>query len=326
MEGTARELSEIKRVLGLGHQLECVAFLTEKTAPVSPDWSRLLIPNRPMAVPNPLKLVNARIDVVRAIPRSLDPTALRARLAPLRGLSYRHHPAVLDLTEIGGDALAAAIDSAPWTALRDCFEEIGLKVVAVSLPEGFDQAEVLTLLLGLAQVDSASMGLRLAADPAPTADEAPSQLVAAPPESAGGRRAAPSAATDEPPATHEAMPEALPPEPDWLPPLVIERHVRSGQQIYGRRRDLLILASVSPGAEVIADGNITCLGELQGRAIAGASGKVDARILCLHFRPELVAVAGVYKTFESGPPEFAPGRTVQVRQARDGDGLSITVL
>lgn len=103
--------------------------------------------------------------------------------------------------------------------------------------------------------------------------------------------------------------------------MLVKRQVRSGQQIYARNRDLIVLASVSPGAEVIADGNIACYGALHGRAIAGASGKADACIHALDFRPELVAVAGLYMTFESGPPTLPPGRMVQVRLDPDGDRL-----
>jgi septum site-determining protein MinC len=119
--------------------------------------------------------------------------------------------------------------------------------------------------------------------------------------------------------TAEAI--ASPAEPAWLPPLVVQRQVRSGQQVYARQRDLIVLASISPGAEVIADGNVTCYGTLRGRAVAGAAGRPDAFIHALDFRPELVAVAGVYMTFESGPPAMPAGRLVQVRLDPAGERL-----
>ncbi|MBY0544437.1 MAG: septum site-determining protein MinC [Gammaproteobacteria bacterium] len=75
---------------------------------------------------------------------------------------------------------------------------------------------------------------------------------------------------------------------------VINQPVRSGQQIYAKDADLIILASVSHGAEIIADGNIHVYGALHGRAIAGASGDLNARIFCTKLDAELVSIAGIY--------------------------------
>ena len=77
--------------------------------------------------------------------------------------------------------------------------------------------------------------------------------------------------------------------------------------------DLIVLGSVSPGAEVIADGCIHCYGPLRGRALAGARGDTSARIMSSNFGPELVSIAGVYRTFEPGIPEPVAGRGAQVR-------------
>lgn len=76
---------------------------------------------------------------------------------------------------------------------------------------------------------------------------------------------------------------------------VITKQVRSGQQIYAQGGDLLILASVSVGAEIIADGHIHVYAPLRGRALAGVSGNTDARIFCTHLESELVSIAGYYK-------------------------------
>jgi len=70
---------------------------------------------------------------------------------------------------------------------------------------------------------------------------------------------------------------------------------------------------VSPGAEVLADGSIHCYGPLRGRAIAGAQGDHSARILATNFGPELVSIAGVYRTFERGIPEAFAGKATLVR-------------
>src|ERR1700730_645736 len=79
--------------------------------------------------------------------------------------------------------------------------------------------------------------------------------------------------------------------------------VRSGTQIYARGADLVVTAAVSPGAEIIADGNIHVYGALRGRALAGADGDVDARIFCSRLEAELVSIAGRYLVSEQLPPE-----------------------
>ena len=92
--------------------------------------------------------------------------------------------------------------------------------------------------------------------------------------------------------------------------LRIDRPVRSGQQIYARGGDLVVLGNVGAGAEVIADGSVHVYGSLRGRALAGARGDDTARIYCLDFRAELVSVAGTYKVFERLPNEFS-GQPIQ---------------
>ncbi|EIJ0973507.1 septum site-determining protein MinC [Vibrio parahaemolyticus] len=78
------------------------------------------------------------------------------------------------------------------------------------------------------------------------------------------------------------------------PTKVVRTPVRSGQQIYAKDGDLVVLAHVSAGAEVIADGSIHIHGTLRGRAIAGASGQQEARIICHDLQAELVSIAGDY--------------------------------
>ncbi|MGY0399349.1 MAG: septum site-determining protein MinC [Ostreibacterium sp.] len=78
---------------------------------------------------------------------------------------------------------------------------------------------------------------------------------------------------------------------------IITHPVRSGQRIYSHG-DLTVVGSVSPGAEVIADGNIHIYGALKGRAIAGAQGDLSARIFCQKLEAELVSIAGNYKPNE----------------------------
>lgn len=93
---------------------------------------------------------------------------------------------------------------------------------------------------------------------------------------------------------------------------LIDRQVRSGQQIYARDSDLVITAAVNKGAEVIADGHIHIYNSLRGRALAGASGDTSARIFCQRFEPDLIALAGCYKVADD-IVESVRGRAVQVR-------------
>jgi len=79
---------------------------------------------------------------------------------------------------------------------------------------------------------------------------------------------------------------------------VITTPVRSGQQIYARDSDLVVLAPVSAGAEVMADGHIHVYGPLRGRAMAGVNGNTEARIFCQCMEAELVSIAGYFKTSE----------------------------
>lgn len=104
---------------------------------------------------------------------------------------------------------------------------------------------------------------------------------------------------------------------DIAPTRIIDRPVRSGQQIYAPGGDLILLNGVSPGAEVIADGNIHCYGPLRGRAVAGAQGNTAARIFCSNFGAELISIAGLYRNFEAGiePTLAAKPAQAQLRRA-----------
>ena len=81
--------------------------------------------------------------------------------------------------------------------------------------------------------------------------------------------------------------------------MLITEPVRSGQRIYAPGGDLVILASVGSGAEVMADGHIHVYGALRGRALAGIKGNQDCKILCMDLQAELVSVAGNYRVSES---------------------------
>jgi septum site-determining protein MinC len=81
--------------------------------------------------------------------------------------------------------------------------------------------------------------------------------------------------------------------------LLIRQPVRSGQQLYAEGGDLIVLATVSPGAELLADGNIHVYGALRGRALAGVRGNADARIFCQRLDAQLISVAGHYRVSDN---------------------------
>lgn len=112
-------------------------------------------------------------------------------------------------------------------------------------------------------------------------------------------------AQNKPPTVQPADPQEL-----AMPALMQHTHVRSGQRIYARNRDLVVTAMVGAGAEVIADGCVHVYGALRGRAIAGGRGDVSARVFAHEFNAELVSIAGVFRVFETIPPELA-GKPVQ---------------
>jgi len=122
--------------------------------------------------------------------------------------------------------------------------------------------------------------------------------------------------TPPPPPAVEAKKPSIPTLEKQVSPLSVGLHhdkaVRSGQQIYGRGRDLIVTASVGNGAEVIADGSIHIYNTLRGRAFAGANGDDTARIFCTEFHAELVSIAGQYRVFEDIPEELR-GKPVQIR-------------
>ncbi|OAJ51377.1 septum site-determining protein MinC [Paraburkholderia ginsengiterrae] len=92
---------------------------------------------------------------------------------------------------------------------------------------------------------------------------------------------------------------------------VIDKPLRSGQRIYAKG-DLVVLGLVSHGAEVIAEGNIHIYAPLRGRALAGVLGNHDARIFCTCLEPELISIAGIYRTTENPLPADVLGKPVQI--------------
>ncbi|QKZ03484.1 MULTISPECIES: septum site-determining protein MinC [Pseudomonas] len=115
-----------------------------------------------------------------------------------------------------------------------------------------------------------------------------------------------------------------PPKPVVNPTKIITLPVRSGQQVYAPGGDLVVMATVSSGAELLADGNIHVYGQMRGRALAGIKGDTRARIFCQYLGAELLSIAGQYKVSEDLRRDPLWGAGVQV--SLSGDVLNITRL
>ncbi|QLI82748.1 septum site-determining protein MinC [Chitinibacter fontanus] len=113
-------------------------------------------------------------------------------------------------------------------------------------------------------------------------------------------------------------------QPQYVPEVVtpqgatiITRPVRTGQQVYAKGGDLIVLALVSNGAEVIADGNIHVYAPLRGRALAGARGDTSARIFTTCMEAELVSVAGIYRSLDQALPDSIRSKPAQIMLDQD---------
>jgi septum site-determining protein MinC len=147
----------------------------------------------------------------------------------------------------------------------------------------------------------------------------PAQLQAA--AGAGLASFAPNAPQPSRRPPRESVPSVSPLPAAAAKTRLVTQPVRSGTQIYARGADLVVTAAVSPGAEIIADGNVHVYGALRGRALAGAGGDVEARIFCSRLEAELVSIAGHYLVSEQLPPE-QHGFPVQI--ALVDDRLTVT--
>jgi len=228
--------------------------------------------------------------------------ALDARFADTPGL-FDNEPVAIDLGPLR--VADAAVD---FAALLPQLKRHGMWPVAAQ--SGSAQQMAAALAAGLAQAPDAP------ARPAPRA------VVEAVVEAA---EPAPSAA---PVQAQEVVPELEVvrevPVAGSVPTLVIDKPLRSGQRVYARGGDLVVLAVVSFGAEVMADGNIHVYAPLRGRAMAGARGDTTARIFSTCLEAQLVSIAGIYRTTETPLSADVLGHAAQVRL--DGEKLIVEPL
>ena len=162
--------------------------------------------------------------------------------------------------------------------------------------------------------------------PSPQADAASASASPISPTSSAPTTSAPASASTSSPHAGKAAPAATAQEQGEAAAtatLLIDRPLRSGQRVY-TPGDLIVLDVVSHGAEIIAGGNIHVYAPLRGRALAGAHGNEGARIFSTCFEPELVAIAGVYRTADQTLPDSVKGKPAHV--LLHGDALHIEAL
>jgi septum site-determining protein MinC len=183
---------------------------------------------------------------------------------------FRYAPLVIDLDELADVEF-------DFNGLRARLHDLAL--VPVGVQGGTPEVQMAALRSGLTVIPAART-------------PQPMNVARTKPE-AQPRAAEPAAAPPPPPA----------PEPDARgATLIITEPVRSGRQIYAPRGDLIVLAPVSQGAELVADGNIHVYSTLRGRALAGVAGDTQARIFVQSLDAELISVAGFYRISEDIEP------------------------
>ena len=204
--------------------------------------------------------------------------ALDAQLADSPDF-FEQEPVVIDLSQLQDDESSGGDAEIDFTALRGLLARHQTQPVAV---RGGSNAQ---------NIAARAAGLSITAMPV-----APTPRAPAPPS---------EPANEAPQIVREVQVPAN-------GTLVIDRPLRSGQQVYARGGDVIVTAVVSFGAEVIADGNVHVYAPLRGKAIAGARGDTTARIFTTCMEAQLVAIAGIYRTVEVALPAEIAGKAAQI--------------
>jgi len=206
--------------------------------------------------------------------------ALDAQLADSPDF-FEQEPVVIDLSQLADEQAPAEID---FMALRELLARHQTQPIAV---RGGSDAQ---------HAAARAAGLSVAAMPVTPTPRAPAPAPAA---SAASASTAPQIVREVPVPANGT--------------LVIDKPLRSGQQVYARGGDVIVLEVVNFGAEVIADGHIHVYAPLRGKAIAGARGNTEARIFSTCMEAQLIAIAGIYRTSEVELPANVAGKCAQVR-------------
>jgi len=248
----------------------------------------------------PIEIKISTVVAVSAILHASDLATLDAAMRDMTGGEPDYFEGEFAVLDIGdADFGGAAVD---WGALIAMFKSHRLNPVAVRNAPAALEAEILAHGLSLDVIAPQRAAQPRAEAPAP--EPMPAPMPAPAPAPAPAPQPAPAAAA---PAAAGSM--------------IIDAPVRGGQRIYARGSDLIVMAAVNPGAEIIADGSIHVYAPLRGRALAGASGNTEARIFAHSMEPELISIAGIYRTFEGGMPKEHAKRPTQIRLL--GDKLDI---
>jgi len=245
-----------------------------------------------------LDFKSATLYAIRVVLHSADldrlSAALDQRMADA-GSFFENEPVVIDASRVD--------EPVDWPALLAALRGHNLPPIGV-VAEGVNLQAAQAA--GLTPVELSTPAAR----PAPTVETAPPNDLATPvpavPAAALETGTAPAGeAAPEPAPEPAAEPAAAPARADSpaapaapATALVITKPLRSGQRVYARHTDLVVIGMVSQGAEVIADGNVHVYGPLRGKAMAGARGDTSARIFTTQLDAELLAVAGVYRVVE----------------------------
>jgi septum site-determining protein MinC len=242
-----------------------------------------------------LKGVMSSMTVLRLRSRDLNliERQLRAKVTQFPQF-FQDAPVVLDLAELEG-----GLSGFPLAAVVRALSVCKVVPVAVANIEEAYRPVALAAGLGIVSLNAA----RVVGDATPIPAQ-PRASAAQPAE--GGATAGPAP---------QAGPGPQGPPPGvGLPhraPMVIREPVRSGQLIYAEKSDLIVVAPVNPGAQLVADGNIHVYAPLRGRAVAGAKGFTEASIFCQKLEAELIAISGAYVTFDDIPQDRL-GKPAQV--------------
>jgi septum site-determining protein MinC len=259
----------------------------------------------------PLTVLRLRSSDIQLVDRQL-----RVKISQLPHM-FLHAPVMIDL--------GALDEASPLTVIQVVAILKACKLVpvaAMNVPEAM-RATIANEGLGILQAPPStargrSVDAEIAAIPDP---DLPPDLhkaaAAARPAPAPARKAAPPPAPAPAPAHAPASTpasERTPPlimKPTYAGPVVVRQPVRSGQVIYAQNNDLVVLAPVNAGAQVVADGHVHIYAKLRGRAVAGANGLPGARVFCQKLEAELVAVADAYMSADEIPPALR-GKPAQI--------------
>ncbi len=233
-------------------------------------------------------LKSASLPLVALVLKTADLDELRGELQSRLGDTpqfFSHDPVLVELAAVR-DVTEPVID---FAALADLLRAYRMNPVAVRGGSAEQHASALEAGLAEASDDGA-------------ASDSPRNAAAAKKQKLEVVRE----------VVKEVVREVVKEVPTPVPAMIVDKPLRSGQQVYAKGGDLVVLAMVNFGAELIADGSIHVYAPLRGKAIAGARGNTDARIYASCLEAELISIAGIYRTAENPLPDEVRGKAAQV--------------